>query len=544
MQLRYEDMRGSYPVRNVRLDPYNGLENVQRHIPTDALIEKSSDLIRDVDSDIERRQTTVFEMARAVRNGRGRRTVAPLFQDQIDALCWEILDEGIIPIPRMVEIAIDAGGGPYSSPDAVEFCFRVILQATLGVSDLSELTSQTPSAFMKMFVCELLPPDQLTHPLPPDGFVGLYADQHPNGTWRSSIAYSQNDYSNPAVRANHYLSRSPEIVRVVLMGDEQDQLWAYVTRDIDFPDGGNVMRVSPDQARSLRALGLDVYPMNYTSPYDAYMKWDKSDILITDPMPLFQDNESMQQILELTNVLYVSGLIADADQWDQIVGRNYSTFGHFARGHLRQTNADYDGAIEDFTVCIGISGTALDYFRRGRAYAMKGDHIHAIKDYNFAISIDQDYVMAYLVRGESYYFTDRIDLALRDYNDAIRIAPDNAIGYLYRAELFRYTRDVEGTIDDLDSAVRICPNYESHFIDSNFAESASNLLSRARGLLTSIISAPDNPVDSRDFYLLGVRALYTNNRRTALRYFRKAEELGYSPRTKLNQHIENLQNRP
>ena len=544
MQLRYEDMRGSYPVRNVRLDPDNGLENVLRHIPIDALMEKSSDLIRGVDSDIERRQTTVFEMARAVRNGRGRRTVARLFQDQIDALCWEVLGEGIIPIPRMVEIAIDAGGGPNSSPDAVEFCFRVILQATLGVSDLSELTSQTPSVFMKMFVGELLPPDQLTHPLPPDGFAGLYADQHPNGTWRSSIAYSQNDYSNPAVRANHYLSRSPEIVRVVLMGDEQDQLWAYVTRDIDFPDGGNVMRVSPDQARSLRALGLDVYPMNYTNPYDAYKKWDKSDILITDPMPLFQDNESMQQILELTNVFYVSGLIANADQWDKIIGRNYSTFGHFARGHLRHTNADYDGAIEDFTVCIGINGAALDYFRRGRAYAMKGDHIHAIKDYNFAISIDQDYVMAYLVRGESYYFIDRIDLALRDYNDAIRIAPDNAIGYLYRAELFRYARDVEGTIDDLDSAVRICPNYESHFIDSNFAESASNLLSRASGLLTSIISAPDNPVDSRDFYLLGVRALYTNNRRAALRHFRKAEELGYSPRTKLNQHIENLQNRP
>ena len=200
-----------------------------------------------------------------------------LFDDEIDLLCWHEVQRCMPDISSDVRIIANAGAGPFASPSAMDFCSRVLYMAKLGVPHPTTGDGDQ-SPWVRMFVGELLSsaefkrsgssgrlrwPKRFTEKMsirrrrsavprfsaPAAGYVGLDTWQLPSGDWYTVVVYNFNDFENPAVKANHYFSRSPEIVNAMLMHNDNGEYYAYITRDWELPDGGNIMRVLPEKRR-------------------------------------------------------------------------------------------------------------------------------------------------------------------------------------------------------------------------------------------------------------------------------------------------------
>ena len=98
-----------------------------------------------------------------------------------------------------------------------------------------------------------------------------------------------------------------------------NDFYAYITRDWEIPDGGNIMRVHPENAGYLIELGMDPYTMLHHEPYGGYIIWDKSRFLDTDPVPPVPE-ESFDQIADMLGLADRSGWIEDPEDWIQWVG--------------------------------------------------------------------------------------------------------------------------------------------------------------------------------------------------------------------------------
>ncbi len=128
--------------------------------------------------------------------------------------------------------------------------------------------------------------------------------------------------------------------------------------------------------------------------------------------------------------------------------RPYSNRGnaYLARGYFDKAIADYNKAIEinpDFIVA---------YNNRGIAYMQKGNFGQAIADYNKALEINPNYVFAYNYRGLTYIKKGNLDQAISDFSEAIRIKPDYAEAYYFRGLSWFYKNKIGEGLKDIDKA--------------------------------------------------------------------------------------------
>src|SRR5580765_7256996 len=68
---------------------------------------------------------------------------------------------------------------------------------------------------------------------------------------------------------------------------------------------------------------------------------------------------------------------------------------YFSRGLVRKRQADYDGAISDFTRSIELSPMAEAYLDRGATRKDQGDRDGAMADYNKALEMNPEYMDAF-----------------------------------------------------------------------------------------------------------------------------------------------------
>ena len=567
MELRYQDMRDSHPVRAVCFDLDSGLNNLSRFIPIDSLVGVQK-IIIGLPS-IER-CNTILDMLRAIRARTGRRRAPDhLFKDELDSRCWEVIEQGKVNVPAIVGVVADKGVGPFAGSFVHDFCTNVFMEAHLGVPNLKALTSSDlPAVWVSTFLGELIFGTDQNVAEPRDGYARVSAMPQANGSWHSAIVYAKNDSDSAAIRANHYLSYTPAIARAVLMRNGKGDFWIYVSRDWEVPDGGNVMRVDEADADGLIELGLHVYPMIHDDPRDGYVKWDKSDVWVTDPMPPIPE-EGFDELKALLTVMDASRMITDPESWVTRVGAPLSYLGYVNKGDHHYRRGEYALSVDAFSRVLEMHPTDQQaFYGRGGAFKMLEEFDLAVRDFSNAIRSNPEHFESYLKRAEAYASLGDLQRGIDDCSKAIRVAPENTIGYSTRWQIrwnmlqrdmmsLRKPRagnvralaraidaQAEQIIEDIDNAVRLGRNYEDLIIDNQSVAglpAIHSVVTTAVAILEPLTGGASGPRTATDYYYCGVRALYTNNRRPARQYFEKAKNLGFENHAKLDQHLANLQ---
>jgi lipoprotein NlpI len=102
---------------------------------------------------------------------------------------------------------------------------------------------------------------------------------------------------------------------------------------------------------------------------------------------------------------------------------------------------------------------ALTFSNRGQAYEGKGDHARAIHDYDAALELEPNLMIALANRGVAYARKGDFDRALRDCDEAIRLQPDNAALFNGRGVVYLLKGDYDRAIEDHDRALQLAPNF-------------------------------------------------------------------------------------
>ncbi len=100
----------------------------------------------------------------------------------------------------------------------------------------------------------------------------------------------------------------------------------------------------------------------------------------------------------------------------------------FTEGKVEEAIKHYDKAI-----ALGQSHAAEFYTNRGIAYDHLGQHQRSLEDYNEAIRLKPDLVVAYNNRGNTFNKLGQYQNAIQDYNKAIKLKPDYVDAYRNRA---------------------------------------------------------------------------------------------------------------
>ncbi len=102
---------------------------------------------------------------------------------------------------------------------------------------------------------------------------------------------------------------------------------------------------------------------------------------------------------------------------------------------------------------------AETYFNRGAIYSQEKEFDRAISNYNKAIEINPNFVVAYLDRGVAYSKLGEDDRAISDYNKAIEIYPRYAKAFYNRGFIYLKKSDFDRAISDFSKAIEFDPRY-------------------------------------------------------------------------------------
>ena len=114
------------------------------------------------------------------------------------------------------------------------------------------------------------------------------------------------------------------------------------------------------------------------------------------------------------------------------------------------------GDLDDDAVKGGILARAS--YRQGRAYSAKRQYDLAIREYDEAIRLQPDFLLAYLRRGGSYRNKGLTDRAITDYSKAIEVAPDYARAYYHRGQAYTFKGTYDRAIADFKKPSSYCQN--------------------------------------------------------------------------------------
>lgn len=135
----------------------------------------------------------------------------------------------------------------------------------------------------------------------------------------------------------------------------------------------------------------------------------------------------------------------------------------FAVGNFKDAVADYDQAVQTVSVSARRGSTpyrAEVYSRRGAGYFFAKEYDDALKDFNRALEIDPDNIVALDNRAIIFSIRGEKDKALADFNRSLRLVPQNPVNYVNRAQLYYQSGDHSLALRDLEVALAIRPDYQ------------------------------------------------------------------------------------
>lgn len=108
---------------------------------------------------------------------------------------------------------------------------------------------------------------------------------------------------------------------------------------------------------------------------------------------------------------------------------------------------------------------ADSYIARGRAFMAKSLYEQGLADFNEAVKVAPDYVLALRSRANAYLRRAEYERAIKDYTEAIWLAPQD-VGLLYeRAQAYEGKGDFSNASIDYGEVMRLKPRFVAAYRD-------------------------------------------------------------------------------
>jgi serine/threonine protein kinase len=196
----------------------------------------------------------------------------------------------------------------------------------------------------------------------------------------------------------------------------------------------------------------------------------------------------------------------------------------YKEGREKYDKKDYLRAIEDYNQAIKINPDyVLAYISLGLARSDLGDNYKAIEDYNKAIQINPNYALAYYNRGVARGALGQNSSAIEDYTKAIQINPDYGLAYYNRGIIRRNLGQSSSAIEDYTQAIRINPSDALAYANRGVARSDSGDNQAAVEDYTKAIQI--NPDYALAYYNRGVARTALGNNQGAIEDYTKAIQI-------------------
>jgi tetratricopeptide (TPR) repeat protein len=102
-----------------------------------------------------------------------------------------------------------------------------------------------------------------------------------------------------------------------------------------------------------------------------------------------------------------------------------------------------------------IKNDEIQYLNKGNDLYKAGKYIEAISEYNKALSINPESVLAHIGKGHSLYMLSKFEYALKEYDDAIVINPKSSELYVIQGDALFNMRNYEEAIWEYDKALTL-----------------------------------------------------------------------------------------
>lgn len=137
-----------------------------------------------------------------------------------------------------------------------------------------------------------------------------------------------------------------------------------------------------------------------------------------------------------------------------------------ARARYKAKNNDLIGALEDYTIAIGLdSDNYIRYRHRADFKNYKlNDFAGAVLDYDHAIAIEKNDSLLFSNRASLKMKLNRFDDAIEDLDIAIRLSPMDGYLYKYKAEIYEKVEAWSKALDCYTMSIIIDPSNKYSYI--------------------------------------------------------------------------------
>jgi len=226
---------------------------------------------------------------------------------------------------------------------------------------------------------------------------------------------------------------------------------------------------------------------------------------VLDPAKSVGSNATNGHIVCIINLSDGRSMMADMSLLYEAPSRAFPLEDHFVKvGNYWELRYYFNRLLihRKFQLLDGKGLLVAIFHNRGSAHNSKGEYDRAILEFNKAIEINPQFIMAYNNRGNAYQDKGEFDQAILDYTKAIEIDPKYASAYTNRGNAFGTKGDHDRAIENHTKAIELNPKLSEAYNNRGIAYADKGEYDRAIQDYTKAIE-----IDPKDAYAYSNRGI-------------------------------------